>query len=108
MALPGLYPHEVTIEPVAVRDQRNKATSYGAPLKPRALVVPRKRVLYAGSDEEVVSMGRAICEGPLAVPQDSVVTFPAVFGYPERMRVLESRVSVHPLTGEVDNVEVFV
>lgn len=106
--IPGLYPHTVTIEPVTARDQYGAASSYGAEQKPRALVVPKKHVLYRGSGEETVSRGSAICEGPLAVAADSVVTFPASFGYPARMRVLETTPYPDPLTGEISVVEVHV
>lgn len=106
--VPGLYPHTVTIEEVTARDQRGKPTTFGTAQAPRASVIPKPEVLYGGSDEEVVSRGRAICEGPLTVAEDSVITFPSEFGFASRLRVLRAIPSTDPLTGAIDNVEVYV
>lgn len=111
MGLPGLYPHTVAIEAVSSRDAYG-AGSHATVATPRALVVPQSKLMRRANGEEIVSRGRAILEGPVAgLTDDCVITFPSTFsalGYGSRMRILDAVPYTDPLTGAVDNVEVFV
>lgn len=103
----GIYPHTVTIEPVATRNAYGEPATYGTALTPGCMVLPGKRKIVTAKGEEVVSRGRAICHGPLTIAEDSVITLQAAFtGFEARMVVLDVSHYVDPETFALDVVEV--
>lgn len=103
----GIYPHTVTIEPVATRNAYGERATYGTAVSVAALVLPGKRKIVRATGEEVVSLGRAICQGPLTIAEDAVITVPSDFsGFAARMPILDVQHYTDPETYQIDVVEV--
>lgn len=103
----GIYPHTVTIEPVTARNAYGERSTYGTAVTAAAMVLPGKRKIVRATGEEVVSLGRAICQGPLTIAEDSVITVPSAFsGFESRMPILDVQHYTDPETYQIDVVEI--